>query len=100
MIELLKTQEFLRWVSKLRDDRAEIRINSRLDLLAIGHPGDHKAVGEGVYELRIHYGPGYRVYYTYRGSKLVIVLAGGDKSSQNKDIRRAKNLTKRLAKEF
>jgi putative addiction module killer protein len=96
LIELLKTPEFDRWISRLRDDRAGRRINSRLDLLAIGHPGDHKAVGEGVYELRIHCGPGYRVYYTYRGSRLVIVLAGGDKSSQDKDIR----LAHRLAKEI
>lgn len=96
LIEVRKTPEFVRWVSRLRDDRAEIRINSRLDLLAIGHQGDHKPVGEGVYELRIHYGPGYRVYYTYRGPMLVIVLAGGDKRSQNKDIR----LAKKMAKEF
>ena len=96
LIEVRKTPEFVRWVSRLRDDRAEMRINSRLDLLAIGHQGDHKPVGGGVYELRIHYGPGYRVYYTYRGSMLVIVLAGGDKSSQDKDIR----LAHRLAREF
>jgi putative addiction module killer protein len=96
LIELRKTPEFVRWVSRLRDDRAEIRINSRLDLLTVGHPGDHKPVGEGVYELRIHYGPGYRVYYTHHGSVLVIILAGGDKSSQDKDIR----LAKKLAKEY
>jgi putative addiction module killer protein len=96
LIEVLKTPEFVRWFSKLRDDRGELRINSRLDLLAIGHHGDHKYVGDGIHELRIHYGSGYRVYYTSRGSTLVVVLAGGDKSSQDKDIR----LAQRLAKEY
>lgn len=96
MIEIRKTPEFVRWVSRLRDDRAEVRIDSRLDLLAMGHPGDHKPVGEGVYELRIHYGPGYRIYYTYRGPALVIVLAGGDKGSQEKDIRQALRLAREL----
>lgn len=66
----------------------------------MGHPGDHKPVGEKVYELRIHYGPGYRIYYTWRGSMLVIILAGGDKSSQDKDIRRTKNIAQGMAKEF
>jgi putative addiction module killer protein len=94
--QVLKTPDFMHWISRLRDARAQLRINARLDLLAMGHQGDHKPVGEGIHELRIHWGPGYRVYYTYRGTKLVIILAGGDKSSQDKDIR----LAYRLAKEY
>ncbi len=96
LIELRKTREFERWLSRLRDMQAEVRIDARIDLLAKGHAGDSKAVGGGVYEMRIRYGPGYRVYYTRRGWSLVIVLAGGDKSSQEKDIRLARRLAREL----
>lgn len=96
MIELRKTAEFLRWIDALRDLEARGRIQTRLQRLEEGYVGDHKYVGEGVFELRIHCGPGYRVYCMRRGSTLVIVLAGGDKSSQDKDIR----LALRLAKDY
>ena len=96
MIELRKTPEFERWLLKLRDNEAEARINFRLNLLADGHAGDHKPVGEGVFELRIHCGPGYRVYFKRQGSTYVIILAGGDKNSQQKDIQLALRLARSI----
>ena len=80
----------------MRDIRARARILVRIERLAAGNPGDVKAVGEGVSELRINYGPGYRVYYKRRGQKVVILLAGGDKSTQAKDIKTALRLAKNL----
>jgi putative addiction module killer protein len=96
LIEVRKTKEFERWISKLRDLRAETRIDARIDLLARGHAGDFKSVGGGVFEMRIHLGPGYRIYYAYNGTSLVIVLAGGDKNSQDEDIRLAQKLAQDL----
>lgn len=92
MIELIRSATFDRWLSGLRDRRAVARIAARLDRMAAGNPGDVQPVREGVSELRINYGPGYRVYFIQRGPVLIILLCGGDKSTQSKDIRQAKVL--------
>ena len=96
MIEIRKTEIFAKWLDGLRDIRARARILARIERLAGGNPGDVKAVGEGVSELRINYGPGYRVYYKKHGQKMVILLAGGDKSTQTKDIKTALSLAQNL----
>lgn len=93
-----KTDTFLDWFDGLRDQRARARIAKRLDRLIEGNPGDVKAVGEGVSELRIDYGPGYRVYYVERKSVLIILLCGGDKSTQDRDIKRAQTMAITLRK--
>lgn len=93
-----KTDTFLDWFDGLRDQRARARIAKRLDRLIEGNPGDVKAVGEGVSELRIDYGPGYRVYYIQRKSVLIILLCGGDKSTQDRDIKRAQTMAITLRK--
>jgi putative addiction module killer protein len=92
MIEIRQTPTFKTWLSKLRDDRARAIIARRISRLASGNPGDVAPVGEGVSELRIHQGPGYRVYFVQRGAELIILLAGGDKRTQDRDIRKAKSL--------
>ena len=92
MTELIRSATFDRWLSELRDRRAVSRIAARLDRLASGNPGDTQPVGDGVSELRINYGPGYRVYFIQRGPVLIILLCGGDKSSQDRDIKQAKVL--------
>lgn len=92
MAELIRSATFDRWLSGLRDRRAVARIAARLDRLAGGNPGDAQPVGDGVSELRINYGPGYRVYFIQRGLVLIILLCGGDKSSQDRDIKQAKIL--------
>jgi putative addiction module killer protein len=92
MIELKQTEAFRKWRLRLRDHRARAMIASRLDRLSQGHTGDVRPVGEGVSELRIHYGPGYRVYFQRRGNTIIVLLCGGDKSSQAKDIKTAKYL--------
>jgi putative addiction module killer protein len=92
MIEMLRSDTFDRWLSGLRDRRAVVRIAARLDRLAAGNPGDAQPVGEGISELRIHYGPGYRVYFIQKGRVLIVLLCGGDKSTQDRDIRQAKAL--------
>lgn len=96
MIEIRKTDVFARWLDELDDFQGRIRILVRIERLAAGNPGDVKPVGEGVSELRINYGPGYRVYYKKIGQKLMILLAGGNKSSQQKDINKAIRLAKNL----
>jgi putative addiction module killer protein len=96
MIEIRKTETFAKWIDGLRDIRARARILVRIERLVAGNPGDAKAVGEGVSELRIDYGPGYRVYYKKQGRKLIILLAGGDKNTQAKDIKTALRLAKNL----
>ena len=96
MLEVRQTDEFRRWLSKLADLRAQARIQAHIDRLALGNPGDTRSVGEGVSELRIDCGPGYRVYYMRRGNILVILLCGGDKSTQDKDIKRAHAIGRQL----
>ena len=92
MAELIRSATFDRWLSGLRDRRAVARIAARLDRLVSGNSGDAQPVGDGVSELRINYGPGYRVYFIQRGPVLIILLCGGDKSSQDRDIKQAKVL--------
>ncbi len=87
---------YARWFNSLRDRKARARIDVRIRRLSLGNPGDVKAVGEGVSELRIDYGPGYRVYYTQRGQRLIILLAGGDKPTQKRDIKRALEIARDL----
>ena len=90
MIELIKTDVFDRWLTELRDIRARARIEARIRRLSLGNPGDVKPVGEGISEMRIDYGPGYRVYYLKRGVVVVVLLCGGNKASQDRDIVMAK----------
>ena len=87
-----QTRVYDRWYAGLRDRQARARIDARIDRLLVGNPGDVRPVGEGVSELRIHYGPGYRVYFVQRGEVLLVLLCGGDKSDQAADIRQAKLL--------
>src|SRR3970040_361027 len=89
MLEVLKSATFEPWFGSLRDRQAQARVNARIRRLSLGNPGDVKPVGSGVSELRIDYGPGYRVYFKRRGRELIILLAGGDKSTQAKDIKAA-----------
>ena len=96
MIEIRKTEIFAKWIDGLNDIRARARILVRIERLAAGNPGDVKPVGEGVSELRIDYGPGYRVYYKKQGQKVVILLAGGDKNTQAKDIKTSLRLARNL----
>jgi len=96
MTEVRKTESYTKWIDGLRDVKARARILVRVERLAMGNPGDAKPVGEGVSELRIHYGPGYRVYYKKFGQQIIILLAGGDKSSQSVDIQRALKLARNL----
>ena len=96
MIEVRRTTEFDQWIDGLRDRVARARIMIRIDRLALGNPGDVKPVGEGISELRIAYGPGYRVYFVQRGDVVVILLCGGDKATQSRDIARAKLLARTL----
>lgn len=96
MIDMKKTDTYARWLDDLRDIRARARVQARVERLAAGNPGDVKPVGEGVSEMRIDYGPGYRVYFTQRGNEVVILLAGGDKSTQNADIKTAQGLARNL----
>jgi putative addiction module killer protein len=96
MIEIRKTENYVKWIDNLRDHQARARVLARIERLALGNPGDVKPVGEGVSELRIDFGPGYRVYFTKRGREIVILLAGGDKSTQPADIRVALRLARNL----
>ncbi len=96
MIEVLQTEAFLKWLSELRDRSAKARILVRIDRLKLGLTGDTKSVGGSVSELRIDHGLGYRVYYTWRGRELVLLLAGGDKGTQARDIQKARLLLANL----
>jgi putative addiction module killer protein len=92
MLELKQTETFKKWRNRLKDERARAAIASRLDRLAYGLAGDTEPVGHGISELRIHHGPGYRVYFQRRGNALIVLLCGGDKGSQTKDIKTAQRL--------
>jgi len=94
MIEIRKTEQFSVWFLALRDRLARARIQARIDRMELGNFGDAAPVGEGVSELRIHYGPGYRVYFMQKGRELVILLGGGDKSTQDRDIQAALKLAR------
>jgi len=96
MFTIRRTREYAEWIKKLKDFRAQARIADRIDRLAAGNPGDVKPVGEGLSELRVDYGPGYRVYFVRDGSVVYVLLCGGDKSTQDKDIRLAKGLAQQL----
>ncbi|MDD2317745.1 MAG: type II toxin-antitoxin system RelE/ParE family toxin [Desulfobacterales bacterium] len=96
MIEVCKTDAFAKWIDGLQDIRARARILVRIERLAAGNLRDVKTVGEGISELRIDYGPGYRVYFEKMGQKVIILLAGGDKKSQSKDINTALRLSRNL----
>ncbi|MBU1336604.1 MAG: type II toxin-antitoxin system RelE/ParE family toxin [Alphaproteobacteria bacterium] len=96
MIEVRQTTVFASWLEELRDTNARARILTRIRRLELGNPGDIRPVGEGVSELRIHYGPGYRAYFTRQGQEIVILLCGGDKSTQSRDIDAAKQMAKEL----
>ena len=94
VIEIVKSDRFDRWLTQLKDSRARARIEARILRLSMGNPGDVKPVGEGVSEMRIDHGPGYRVYYMRRGQVLIVLLCGGDKSTQAADIRAALAIAK------
>ena len=96
MLAIRETPVFKAWMRALRDRVAAARIAKRIERLAAGNPGDVKPVGAGISEMRVDHGPGYRVYYVRRGSDLIVLLCGGDKKSQAKDIERAKELVKAL----
>ena len=98
MLQIRKTDVYAEWIDNLRDLQGRARILVRVERLASGNPGDVKAISGGVSELRVHFGPGYRVYFTQRGHDIVILLAGGDKSSQSTDIQTALQLAKNLEK--
>lgn len=97
MAEIVRTAEFDKWLKALRDTKARAKVLIRIDRLALGNPGDVEAVGDGVSEMRIHYGPGYRVYFKQQGD-MTTLLFGGDKDSQTADIGKAKALAKTLEK--
>jgi putative addiction module killer protein len=92
----IQSAQFAAWMRKLRDRKAKARILSRLDSAALGNFGDCAPVGEAVFEMRIHLGPGYRIYFTQRGSELYLLLAGGDKGTQKPDIRLALEIAQYL----
>ena len=93
MVELKQTETFRKWRTRLKDERARVLIASRLDRLAFGHAGDAEPVGQGISELRIHHGPGYRIYFQRRGNTIIVLLCGGNKSTQAKDIKAAKRMS-------
>lgn len=96
MMEVRQTQEFSVWLRRLKDANAAARIVARVRRLEKGNPGDSKSVGKGVLEMRIDYGPGYRIYYSHRGAQIVILLCGGDKRTQQQDIKQAQMLVEIL----
>jgi len=99
MNKIRETEAFKAWFANLRDTRVRTRIDVRIKRLALGNPGDIGPVGEGISELRIHYGPGYRVYYKETGREIVVLLCGGDKSTQEADIAKAKRILEELENE-
>jgi putative addiction module killer protein len=96
VIEIEETIGYKRWIRRIKDDKTVAIINSRLSRVALGNLGDAKSVGGKVWELRIDYGPGYRVYFTWRGKELIILLAGGDKTTQSQDISKAQKMAQEV----
>ncbi len=96
MFEVQKTDEFDNWLTALRDQRTVAKIVSRIERLGLGNAGDVKPVGEGISEMRMAYGPGYRIYYKQTGKTILLILCGGDKSTQDDDIKRAKQIAAQL----
>jgi putative addiction module killer protein len=96
MIEIRQTEIYEEWFNSLRDRQARTRIDIRIRRLSLGNPGDVKPIGEGVSELRIDHGPGYRVYFVQRGQTLIVLLAGGDKRTQDRDIKLAIELAREV----
>ena len=94
-----RSNVYAKWFKKLTDARAKARILTRVKRLCAGNPGDSKSVGEGIFELRIHYGPGYRVYYKDTGKEIILLLCGGDKSTQQEDIKQAKKIARHFEEE-
>jgi len=99
MYQIQQTDVFAKWLSKLKDRRAAARMLARIESLRQGNAGDSKSLGSGLHELRIHFGPGYRIYFTRKAGLVVLLLCGGDKSSQSKDIARARNILSQLRAE-
>ncbi len=95
MVEVRQTAEFSSWLRRLKDAQAAARIVARIRRMELGNAGDARSAGQGVMEMRIDYGPGYRVYYVQRGAEITILLCGGDKRTQRQDIRRAQELAER-----
>jgi len=93
MIEIIETETYKKWFASLKDRITRMRINIRIRRLSLGNPGDTKSVGKGIFELRIDYGPGYRVYFLRKKKQIIILLAGGDKSTQKRDIEKAMELS-------
>lgn len=96
MLEVQETAIYAKWFASLRDRAAKARIVTRVLYLGTGNFGDARSVGDGIHELRLHFGPGYRVYFTRRGERIILLLCGGDKSSQSRDIARAKQIESEL----
>ncbi|MEM8652321.1 MAG: type II toxin-antitoxin system RelE/ParE family toxin [Pseudomonadota bacterium] len=96
MYEVLETPEFTKWFKKLRDRTARVRILDRLERVELGNLGDHKSLGEALFELRLTYGPAYRLYFTIRDDTIVVLLMGGDKSTQDRDIQKAREILEGL----
>ena len=94
MVEIIESATFKRWVRGLRDRRAVARINARLRNASLGNFGDTKPVGDGISEMRVHYGPGYRLYFIHEDTRVIVLLCGGDKGSQARDIARAKQVAR------
>lgn len=99
MFEIIQSSTFSRWLTRLRDRQAIARINARLRRVSLGNIGDVKPVGGGVHELRIPYGKGYRLYFIHEGERVVVLLCGGDKSSQSRDIEQAKTIAQEWRKQ-
>ncbi len=96
MIEVRQTEQFSNWLHRLRDAGAVARIVGRIRRMEMGNPGDSRSVGHGILEMRVDHGPGYRIYYLHHGAEIVILLCGGDKRTQQQDIKRAQRLAEAL----
>jgi putative addiction module killer protein len=96
MIELRQTEEFSDWLRRLRDAKAKARIPARIERIKLGNPGDCKSLGGGLMELRVDFGPGYRVYFVHQGATIVLLLCAGDKRTQQRDIKRAFEMVEKL----